>query len=118
MLVRDQFTVADAYLFVVTRWAAFLKIDLSDYANFQVFQERVSATPAVTSRGRRPEHVPPQASTITRLTIMLREPLAAIVEILVREVQLQSTLMNKRSRQVSFSDPEAAQISRSVAGSR
>ena len=46
-LFGDQFTVVDAYLFVVTRWAGFTKVDLSDYANLQAFQERVAERPAV-----------------------------------------------------------------------
>ena len=46
-LFGDQFTVADAYLFVVTRWAAALKLDLSDYANLAAFQKTVAARPAV-----------------------------------------------------------------------
>lgn len=46
-LFGDQFTIADAYLFVVTRWAGPTKVDLSDYANLQAFQQRVAARPAV-----------------------------------------------------------------------
>ncbi|MEO8223498.1 MAG: glutathione transferase GstA [Gammaproteobacteria bacterium] len=46
-LLGDQFSVADAYLFTVTRWAALVKVDLSDYANLQAFQQRVAARPAV-----------------------------------------------------------------------
>ncbi len=46
-LFGDQFTVADAYLFVVTNWARSTKVDLSDYANLQAFQQRVAARPAV-----------------------------------------------------------------------
>ena len=46
-LFGDQFTVADAYLFVVTRWAAAVKVDLSDYGNVQAFQKSVGARPAV-----------------------------------------------------------------------
>ena len=46
-LFGDQFTVADAYLFVVTRWAAAIKLDLSDYANLAAFQKAVAARPAV-----------------------------------------------------------------------
>jgi glutathione S-transferase len=46
-LFGDQLSVADAYLFTVTRWATFLKIDLSDFKNLQAFQERVSKRPAV-----------------------------------------------------------------------
>lgn len=46
-LFGDRFTVADAYLFVVTGWAGTVKVDLSDYANLQAFQARVAARPAV-----------------------------------------------------------------------
>ena len=46
-LLGDQFTVADAYLFVVTQWAKAAKVDLSDYPNLQAFQNRVAARPAV-----------------------------------------------------------------------
>ena len=46
-LFGDQFTVADAYLFTVTRWAAAIKIDLSDFANLRAFQKNVAARPAV-----------------------------------------------------------------------
>ncbi len=46
-LFGDQFTVADAYLFVVTNWARGVKLDLSDFVNLQAFQKRVAARPAV-----------------------------------------------------------------------
>ena len=46
-LFGDQFTVADAYLFTVTRWAHAVKLDLSEFANLRAFQERVAARPAV-----------------------------------------------------------------------
>ena len=46
-LFGEQFTVADAYLFVVTNWASIVKIDLSGYANIQAFQKTVAARPAV-----------------------------------------------------------------------
>lgn len=46
-LFGDKFTVADAYLFTVTRWSGFLKVDLSKFANLTKFQERVAARPAV-----------------------------------------------------------------------
>ena len=46
-LFGDQFTIADAYLFVVTNWAAAIKLDLSDYANLAAFQQAVAARPAV-----------------------------------------------------------------------
>jgi glutathione S-transferase len=46
-LMGDHFTVADAYFFVVTRWAQPLKIDLSAMPNVQAHHERVAARPAV-----------------------------------------------------------------------
>lgn len=46
-LFGEQFTAADAYLFVVTRWAAKFKVDLSALPNLQAFQQRVLARPAV-----------------------------------------------------------------------
>jgi glutathione S-transferase len=58
-LFGDQFTVADAYLFVVTRWAGFTKVDLSDYVNLQAFQQRVAARPAVQAAMRAEGLIPP-----------------------------------------------------------
>jgi glutathione S-transferase len=46
-LFGDRFTAADAYLFTVTNWAGYVKLDLSEYANIAAFQKRVSARPAV-----------------------------------------------------------------------
>jgi glutathione S-transferase len=46
-LFGDAFSVADAYLFAVTRWAPIVKVDLSDFANVQAFQASVAARPAV-----------------------------------------------------------------------
>jgi len=46
-LLGDQFSVADAYLFVVTNWAKPMAIDLSPYANLLAFRDRVAARPAV-----------------------------------------------------------------------
>jgi glutathione S-transferase len=46
-LFGDEFTVADAYLFVISRWAETVKLDLSDYANVQAFRKAVAARPAV-----------------------------------------------------------------------
>jgi len=46
-LYGSQFTVADAYLYVVTNWARHLKVDLSEFPNLLAFQKRVSARPAV-----------------------------------------------------------------------
>lgn len=46
-LLGEHFTVADAYLFTVTRWADFVKLDLSAFPHVQAFQKRVAARPAV-----------------------------------------------------------------------
>jgi len=46
-LCGDRLTVADAYLFVVTTWANFVKLDLSGFPNVLAFQKRVAARPAV-----------------------------------------------------------------------
>ncbi|MGH8129683.1 MAG: glutathione transferase GstA [Steroidobacteraceae bacterium] len=46
-LFGDQFTIADAYLFVVTNFAKATKVDLSSFTNLQSFQKRVAARPAV-----------------------------------------------------------------------
>jgi glutathione S-transferase len=46
-LLGDQFTVADAYLFVVTNWAKHADVDLSEFKSLAAFQQRVAARPAV-----------------------------------------------------------------------
>jgi glutathione S-transferase len=46
-LLGDHFTVADAYLFTVTNWAHFVKLDLSEFTHIAEFQARVGARPAV-----------------------------------------------------------------------
>lgn len=46
-LMGAAFTVADAYLFTVTNWAANVKLDLSGFPKLRAFQERVAARPAV-----------------------------------------------------------------------
>jgi glutathione S-transferase len=46
-LVGNKFTAADAYLFTVTSWAQYVKVDLSGFPNIQAFQKRVAARPAV-----------------------------------------------------------------------
>jgi glutathione S-transferase len=51
-LFGDRFTAADAYLFTVTNWAGYLKIDLSEFANLMAFQKRVAARPAVQAAMR------------------------------------------------------------------
>lgn len=46
-LTGETFTAADAYLFVVTRWAKAVKLDLADLADLQAFMKRVGDRPAV-----------------------------------------------------------------------
>lgn len=46
-LVGNQFSVADAYLFVITTWAGFLKFDLAAFPQLLAFQKRIAARPAV-----------------------------------------------------------------------
>ncbi|SFU85650.1 glutathione S-transferase [Polaromonas sp. YR568] len=52
-LLGERFTVADAYLFVVTRWAEFVKLDLSAFPNLRTFQARIATRPAVQAAMRR-----------------------------------------------------------------
>jgi glutathione S-transferase len=46
-LTGEQFTVADAYLFVVVNWTNFHGLSLGDYLNLAAFMERVAARPKV-----------------------------------------------------------------------
>jgi glutathione S-transferase len=46
-LLGDHFSVADGYLFVVTRWAKPMNIDLTPYPNLLAHHERVAGRPAV-----------------------------------------------------------------------
>lgn len=46
-LVGDRFSVADSYLFTVTNWANYVKLDLSSFPALMAFQKRVAARPAV-----------------------------------------------------------------------
>jgi glutathione S-transferase len=46
-LFGDRFTVADAYLFTLTRWARAVKLDLSGFTNLEGFQKRVGSRKAV-----------------------------------------------------------------------
>jgi glutathione S-transferase len=45
-IVNDRFSVADIYLFVVTRWFDFLKIDLGRWPVIAAHHARVRARPA------------------------------------------------------------------------
>lgn len=46
-LMGEQFTVADAYLFVLTNWAQPVSLDISQLAHLGAFRARVAARPAV-----------------------------------------------------------------------
>lgn len=46
-LMGDHFTVADGYLYVVTRWASPMNIDLGGLVNLLAHHERITARPAV-----------------------------------------------------------------------
>ena len=48
----ERFSIADAYLFVVTRWASMLRVDLSAFPKLAAFQDRVAARPAVRAAMR------------------------------------------------------------------
>lgn len=43
----ERFSVADAYLFVVTRWAAYVQLDLTDLPHLQHYMQAIAARPAV-----------------------------------------------------------------------
>lgn len=46
-LLGDRFSVADAYLFTVTNWANYVKLDLTELKNLLAFQKRVAERPKV-----------------------------------------------------------------------
>ncbi|RYE85588.1 MAG: glutathione transferase GstA, partial [Myxococcales bacterium] len=46
-LFGPDFTVADAYLFVVTNWASMVDVDLSAFPRLRAFQEQAARRPAV-----------------------------------------------------------------------
>jgi glutathione S-transferase len=46
-LMGKNFSVADAYLFVVSNWANAVKMDLSPYPNVLAYRKRVAERPAV-----------------------------------------------------------------------
>lgn len=46
-LLGEQFSVADAYLFTVSNWAALVKLDISGFAHIAALRSVVQARPAV-----------------------------------------------------------------------
>ena len=45
----SRFTIADAYLFTVLRWAFAVKLDMAGYKNIADYMARVAARPAVAA---------------------------------------------------------------------
>lgn len=45
-LTGETFTVADAYLFVVSNWAAGMQVDITGFKNLAAFRERVTDRPS------------------------------------------------------------------------
>ncbi len=45
----EHFTIADAYLYNVLRWARAVKLEMSELANIEPYMARVSARPAVAA---------------------------------------------------------------------
>jgi glutathione S-transferase len=46
-LMGDTFTAPDAYLYVMTRWAKRMEMDMNQWPNLKAFNERVEARPKV-----------------------------------------------------------------------
>jgi glutathione S-transferase len=46
-LMGDAFTAPDAYLYVITRWAQRMEMDLNQWPNLKAFSERMAARPKV-----------------------------------------------------------------------
>ncbi|WP_227512494.1 glutathione binding-like protein [Tritonibacter mobilis] len=55
-LVEDQFSVADAYLFVVSNWANFTGIDLARWPNLAAFVNRSAARRGTDSQDCKPRY--------------------------------------------------------------
>jgi glutathione S-transferase len=45
-LTGDSFTIADAYLFIMTGWQPYFKFDLGPYPNLKTFQQRIASRPS------------------------------------------------------------------------
>jgi glutathione S-transferase len=52
-LFGEKFTIADAYLFVVTRWSESVGLDLSQFPSLRAFQARMAERPSVQAALRR-----------------------------------------------------------------
>lgn len=52
-ILGENFTVADAYLFVVLNWSAFIGLELAQWPNVEAFVSRVAERPAVRTAMQR-----------------------------------------------------------------
>ncbi|MEO8485956.1 MAG: glutathione transferase GstA [Betaproteobacteria bacterium] len=48
-LTGSAFTIADAYLYTITTWSGYLKVDLAAYPNVAAYMKRISERPAVVA---------------------------------------------------------------------
>ena len=46
-LAGEQFTTADAYLFVIVSWSTYAKVDLAPFPSLRSFMDRVKSRPRV-----------------------------------------------------------------------
>ena len=46
-LMGDRFTVADAYLYTISRWSSRVEVDLAKWSNLKAYADRVTARPKV-----------------------------------------------------------------------
>ena len=51
-LMGEAYSVADPYLFTVTNWAAYVKLDISGFANLAAFRANMAQRPAVQAAMR------------------------------------------------------------------
>lgn len=56
-LAGAAFTAADAYLYNVTRWARYVKLDVADLASLQAFMQRVASRDSVRAAAKA-ENIP------------------------------------------------------------
>ena len=48
-LTGDRFTIADMYLYTVTNWSGYLKVDLSAFPKLQTWMKKVAERPSVVA---------------------------------------------------------------------
>jgi glutathione S-transferase len=57
-LLGNDFSIADAYLFVVSNWARSVDLDLRPYPGILALRERVGARPAVQAAMKKEKLIP------------------------------------------------------------